>query len=70
MKIEIDTVNKTIIIKESINVQELINELETLGINKKEYEIINYMNYTYYPSIPYYQFPNVYTPQITVTSNI
>lgn len=54
MKIEVNTVDKTITIKEEINIADLIRELEKLHIDPNEYKIINSIEYPYYPYYPTY----------------
>ena len=39
MKITLDTINKIITLEEAINLGELFNELDTLGINFNEYQL-------------------------------
>jgi hypothetical protein len=70
MKLEIDTENKKIIIKESINIMELINELQILNIDTSEYELDVAQNYPYYPpiNVPYtYTSPSSGSPNLDVT---
>lgn len=53
MKIEIDTIEKTIVLKESITLGDLIVELERLKVDYKEYSIKQETPYTYIPYYPY-----------------
>lgn len=53
MKIEIDTQNKTILVREFINIDALLKELKAMNINLKDYSLkcdvqTNYYNYPYY----------------------
>lgn len=68
MKITLDTTNKKIILGESINLSELFNELDSLGIDFNEYSIevnISYVTYTPWtgqPTSPIYTTENTGTP--------
>lgn len=57
MNIQIDTKNKTIIVKEMINLQKLVEELKKVNIPFEEYNIIPEVQWNYYypysPTIPY-----------------
>lgn len=50
MVIEIDTINKTITLKQQIKFCDLVKELESLNIDLKEYSLKNDMVYSYYPN--------------------
>ena len=62
MKVTIDTKRKVIEIDESINIEELIEELKALlGKEWKEYSIEQKIEGPYYPIYPYYPtFPITY----------
>lgn len=57
MKIEIDTINKTILVKESVNVETLIDKLKEMNIDLSEYQlktdVIYYNNYNNPITMPY-----------------
>ena len=54
MKIEIDFTNKTILVKEPVILQELLDNLKSLNINFNDYKIIIEIKYevipTWYPT--------------------
>lgn len=68
MKLEIDTENKKIIIKESINIMELMNELQALNIDTSEYELDVAQNYPYYTSPVSVPYSYTYPPNTTITA--
>jgi hypothetical protein len=58
MNIEIK--DKTIIVKEKINLKELVDLLSSMNIKFEEYEIICDNNVTYYPYTPYIPYTRPY----------
>ena len=70
MKITLDTTNKKIILGESINLSELFNELDSLGIDFNEYSIegnTSYVTYTPWTSQPMSPF---YTTDLSGTTHM
>ena len=66
MKIEIDTTNKVIQVKEQINIKEFFNELKKIIPDYEDYSIM--VPIQYYPYNPTYTPPNYPNPFITYTS--
>ena len=79
MKIEIDFTNKTILVKEPVILQELLDNLKSLNINFNDYKIIIEIKYevipTWYPTYQpsdYYNYPirNTIIPEYNMFNNL
>lgn len=68
MRIEIDTIQKTIIVKDQVAINDLINELQKMNINLSEYHLKSeYVSapYVYYPYQSPYNPPRPFNELIT-----
>ena len=75
MILSIDTTNKTIQVKSTVNLDELLRTLESLGIDYIEYTLIPDVQIMKYPSINISDIPNhpldrsdIYYREPTITS--